>query len=163
MSLCPIKLDPRAPSYLFGLSRLTKNNPCFTHDFLPPKKIWTTWPVESPYCSWGCFAVVLPWRFMVGTTWWTHGPPTFQVNCADWIFPYEKDPIFWRPGKTTAVFIPQKKKNASTEQWICTKKTWLFPKHRRKRLTIVPRSRKTPWSEVAPQYWEKGKHNICTP
>ena len=58
----------------------------------------------------------------------------FQVNWADGIFPYENDPFFGGQVKTTAVFIPQKKKKRIHWAMDLYKKTWLFPKHRKKKV-----------------------------
>lgn len=104
-----------------------------------PKKSGPPRPVESPYCSWGCFAVVLPWRFMVGTTWCTHGPRTFQVNCADGIFPFENDPIFWRPGKNNSCIYPTKKKRIHWAMDLYQKNNG-YSRNTEKKLTIVPRT-----------------------
>ena len=130
------KARPPGPQAAFGLSRLTKKNnhvlrmvSCHPKKSDPHPTCWVSLLLVRLFCR----------RFALanGSSWHggTHGSRTFQVNCADGIFP----PNFWRPGKNNSCIYPTKK-NASTEQWICTKKTWLFPKHRKKSLTIVPRT-----------------------
>lgn len=115
--------------------------------------------------------VVLP-SFCPGGSWWgQHGGPMgpevagpkFSGELGGWNFSLWKWPIFWRPSKNNSCIYPTKKKTHPLSNGFVQKNMVIPETQKKKRLTIVPRSRKTPWSEVAPQYWEKGKHNICKP
>ena len=109
--------------------------------------------------------VVLPsfcpgqWEFMVD-------PWTLNVSgeLCGWNFSLWKWPNFLAARKNNSCIIPQKSIHWAMDLY---QNNMVIPETQKKKRLIIFRrtvfSRKTPWSEVAPQYWEKGKHNICTP